>query len=293
MTSFHQPVLLREAIEGLGVAPGKRYIDATVGGGGHTIEILSRGGRVLGIDTDPEAIEEVKEILRDKDTKSQYPNILVAQGNFRDIENIAKRIGWFEVDGILFDLGVSSHQLDTPRRGFSYRYKEAPLDLRFDPTKGETAAELINRLSKEELYEILARFGEEQLAGAIAALVVRARAREPLATVGELVAVVGEVAGDKKINATLSRVFQALRIAVNDELSTLSPGLIGAKKLLRIGGRLVVISFHSLEDRIVKNFFRGGGWRLITKKPIVPGKSELAVNPKSRSAKLRIAEKMA
>lgn len=260
----HIPVLLNEAIEGLHVAPGKRFIDATYGGGGHADEIERRGGKVLGIDADPE-IDGV-------------------HGNFRDIVAIAKKEGFEDIDGVLFDLGVSSHQLDTPERGFSYRFTNAPLDLRFDQTKGETAAQLVNRVSEGELYDILSRFGEEELAGPIARAVVSTRAVKPIEITGDLVGIIG------KKPAVLSRIFQALRIAVNDELGALKEGLEGAKKLLKPGGRLVVISFHSLEDRIVKRFMND--WKVLTKRPTRAGEAEREANSRSRSAKLRIAQKL-
>ncbi len=269
----HIPVLVKEVLEGLNVQKGKRYIDATYGGGGHTKKIVDRGGIVLGIDADP-------------DTSAVH-------GNFRDIEAIAKEHGFEKVSGILFDLGVSSHQLDTPSRGFSYRFNESPLDLRFDQGIGESAKDLINRLSEVELYEIFSRFGEEQLARPIARAACSARKIAPIQTVGDLVRVVhGVVRSERDQNPTLSRIFQALRIAVNDELSALREGLEGSEELVEKGGRLVVISFHSLEDRIVKQFMRKSGWKVITKRPVIATRSEFLENRRSRSAKLRIAEKL-
>lgn len=259
----HIPVLLKEAVDGLDVKPGGMYIDATFGSGGHTAEIERLGGRVLTIDVDPNTLAAVK-------------------GNFRDIEKIAKENGYEWVDGILFDLGVSSMQLNTPERGFSYRYK-GPLDLRFDQTKGKTASDIVNTYSEGELYEIFSKFGEENGARALARLVVRARQVAPINTTERLV----EVVDSSK--PTLSRIFQALRIEVNDELGALKAGLTGAKALLKDGGMLVVISFHSLEDRIVKQFMRENGWAVITQKPIIPADSEARNNPRARSAKLRVA----
>lgn len=273
MNGTHVPVLVTEVIEAFGVSPGKNYIDATVGLGGHTAEIVKRGGIVLGIDQDKEAIELVQERLR---------NTTLVHGNFRDIEKIAHENGFGSVDGVLFDLGVSSLQLDTPQRGFSYRYTDAPLDLRMDQSKGETAAELINRASEKELYDIFSQFGEEQHSRSISEALYRAR---PVRTVGDLVRIVGT---NKSV---LSRIFQALRIAVNDELGSLKAGLEGAQRLLKPGGKLVVISFHSLEDRIVKRWMRSSGWDVVTKRPLVPGTEEVDTNRRSRSAKLRIAIK--
>lgn len=289
MSEFHTPVLLPEVIEGLQVLEGKRYIDATLGGGGHALEIAGRGGIVLGIDTDGQALEEVRTRVKQDGVKG----LSLVQGNFRDIKEIAIKEHFDKVDGILFDLGVSSHQLDTPKRGFSYRFTGAPLDLRLDQTQGETAAQLVNRISEGELYEIIATFGEEELARSIAYSIGRARAVKKIETVGDLIAVIEKVAGSGvRGNPVRSRVFQALRIAVNDELGSLKKGLSEAKELLRRGGRLVVISFHSLEDRMVKKFMRQEGWHLIATKPIVAPYEEVRGNPRARSAKMRVAEKI-
>ncbi len=282
MNTFHKPVMVAEVMNGLDVATGKKYIDATFGGGGHSIEILKRGGIVLGIDRDPEAVELAKQNLQWK----------IVRGNFRDIEKIAKENGFENADGILFDLGVSSHQIDTPSRGFSYRYEKSPLDLRMDPEEGIPAGEYINKLSEEELYEIFTKFGEEKLARAIAGAIVRARRKRPLTTVGDVVEIVsGKVRGPKERVSTLSRIFQALRIVVNDELGALKSGLRGAKKVLKPGGRLAVLSFHSLEDRIVKRETRELGFRPVNKRPMTPRANEIQENHRSRSAKLRIAVK--
>lgn len=253
----HIPVLRNQAVDGLRVSPGRRFIDATFGAGGHASEIVRRGGEVLGIDVDPDTPAPV-------------------HGNFRDIERIAKAHGFYEVDGILFDLGVSSHQLDSPERGFSFRF-DAPLDMRLGKT-GETAGDFLQHISESELYEILAKFGEIDRARQLAHAISRAR---PIRTTGDLLHGVGR--------HDAPQVFQALRIVVNDEIGALKAGLAGARMLLRPGGRLVVISFHSLEDRVVKQFMQSGGWNVITKKPI-RGAGE--ANPRARSAKLRIAEKL-
>lgn len=262
----HIPVLLKEAVDGLNVQTGRKYIDATFGAGGHTAEIEKRGGKVLGIDFDKSTNAPVR-------------------GNFRDIAKIAQEHGFDKVDGILFDLGVSSLQLDTPERGFSYRFK-GPLDLRFDQTKGKRASDIVNTYSEGELYEIFSRFGEEERAGALARTIVRARQVEPIQTTERLVEVVD---GSSSV---LSRIFQALRIEVNDELGALKAGLTGAKALLRDNGRLVVISFHSLEDRIAKRVLREPGWKAINKKPIIATRDEIRKNPRARSAKLRIVARM-
>lgn len=283
MNTFHKPVMVAEVIEGLDVGVGKKYIDATVGGGGHSIEILKRGGKVLGIDQDPEAVEFAKQNLKWK----------IVQGNFRDIEKIAKENGFENADGILFDLGVSSHQIDTPDRGFSYRYQQAPLDLRMDPEEGIPAGEYIKKLSEAQLYEIFATYGEEKLARAIAVAVVRARRIRPLTTVGDVVEIVNETVQDARgKTSTLSRIFQALRIAVNDELGALKVGLRGAGEVLGSGGRLAVLSYHSLEDRIVKREIMKFGFKPINKRPMTPSENEVQENHRSRSAKLRIAVKL-
>ncbi len=287
MSSTHISVLKAEAIEALQVVAGGKYIDATLGGAGHTIEIAKRGGLVLGIDTDDQALGIAKENIE----KAGVTGVTLAKGNFRDIETIAKEHGFEEIQGVLFDLGVSSFQLDTPERGFSYRFTDAPLDLRMNRTIGDTAAQLVNQLTEEELYEIFATYGEEQFSREIARAICRARTVAKIVTVADLIAIVTGAVKDIQ-NGVLSRVFQALRIAVNDELGSVKKGLAGAHTLLAKQGRLVVISFHSLEDRIVKQYLRIGDWNVITKHPITPGESELDINRRSRSAKMRIAEKL-
>ncbi len=283
MNTYHKPVMVTEVIEGLDVDAGKKYIDATTGGGGHAVEIEKRGGKVLGIDQDPEAVEFAKQNFKGK----------IVRGNFRDIEKIAKDNGFDQVDGILFDLGVSSHQIDTPERGFSYRYLQAPLDLRMDPEQGVSARDYINKLSEEELYEIFATYGEEKLARAIARAFVGTRRERPLTTVGDVVEIVSLAVRDARARtSTLARVFQALRIAVNDELGALKVGLRGAGEVLGSGGRLVVISYHSLEDRIVKREIRRLGYKQINKRPMTPSGNEIQENHRSRSAKLRVAVKL-
>lgn len=283
MSQYHIPIMMNEVMEGLQVAPGKRFIDATVGGGGHGQEIVKRGGALLGIDTDTDAVDEAK----------KYIQGTIVQGNFRDIEEIAKKNGFSLVDGILFDLGVSSHQLDIQARGFSYRFGDAPLDLRLNQHEGKPASDYLAHMGAEELYEILATYSEEEHSRAVSTAVVRARVDRDIATTGDLLKIITDVVGERNASAAASRVFQALRIYVNDEFGALKQGLAGAKELLKPGGRLVVISFHSLEDRIVKQFLRSDGWKLIMKKPMVASEQEQMENRRSRSAKLRIAEKYA
>lgn len=289
MSQNHIPVLPREVIEALSVEEGKRYIDATVGAGGHSAEIVKRGGMVLGIDQDTRALTLAKERL---EKENQANHWTLAHGNFRDIGDIAKEHGFTGIDGILFDLGVSSMQLDAPDRGISYRFTDAPLDVRMDMSGGDTAAQLVNRCSESELYDIFSTYGEEQLARPIAHAFVSARAVNPITTVGDVVRIVESVVpGEIERHGVLSRVFQGMRIAVNDELGSLKEGLAQAGGLLAPGGKLVVISFHSLEDRIVKLYMKKGGWDVVTAHPIRPAEDETTANRRSRSAKLRIAIK--
>lgn len=290
MSDTHIPVLQQEAIAALAIVPGKKYIDATVGAGGHSLAIVKKGGVLLGIDQDTEALRIATNRLEQEQLKQK--NWTFTKGNFRNIEALAKAHGFDSVSGILFDLGVSSMQLDTPERGFSYRFTDAPLDLRMDTSTGDTAAQLVNRVTAEELYDIFSSYGEEQLARKLADAVYRARSVKRIVTVGDIVEVVTSVVpGESMRYGVLSRIFQGLRIAVNDELSSLKQGLEGAKQVLEPGGTLAVISFHSLEDRIVKQFMRQDGWQGVTKHPIRPGEQEQEVNRRSRSAKLRVAIK--
>lgn len=284
MSSYHTPVLTHEVIQGLNVAAGKRYIDATLGGAGHTKAILETGAEVLAIDEDSDAIEEGRKI--------DSPRLRVIQGNFRDIEALAKQEGIEQVDGIVFDLGVSSHQINEGKRGFSFRFDDAPLDMRFLQKNKKSAAELLRSATLDELYEIFAKYGEEERARAIAVHLIRARQVTPITTAGQLRKVIESVAGTgKTATGTVARIFQAVRIAVNDEMGALEKGLLGASHLVKSGGRIAVISFHSLEDRIVKRFFKGSEFIEMTKKPIMATAEEERENPRARSAKLRIAEK--
>lgn len=288
MDNFHTSVLLQTAIDGLKVRPGGKYIDATAGGGGHTALIISRGGSVLGIDTDADAINYATGRLeREFGTDSQWQ---IVYGNFQNLGKIATENGFDRVDGILLDLGVSSYQLDQPQRGFSYRFSREPLDLRLDQNQGDPAWVYITQMTVTDLTQILATYGEEELAPDIARAIIQARQRNSIQTTGDLAKIIESVSGTN--NETKSRVFQAIRIFVNNELTVLKSGLEATSRLLVPGGRLVVISFHSLEDRIVKQFMAGAGWKQITKKPIRPGFPELKRNKRSRSAKLRIAEKL-
>lgn len=290
MSITHISVLKDEAITALSIIAGNKYIDATVGAGGHTAEIVKQGGIVLGIDQDDNALHLANERLTKEEATGHWQLI---HGNFRNIARIAEEHGFTGIDGILFDLGVSSMQLDAPDRGISYRFTDAPLDGRMDTSGGDTAAQLVNRMTESELYDIFSNFGEEQLARPISHALVRARSVSPISTVGDIVKVIADIVPNEiERYGVLSRVFQGLRIAVNDELGSLKAGLEGAKQVLAPGGKLVVISFHSLEDRIVKLFMKKGGWQILTNHPIRPTEEEAGANKRSRSAKLRVAIKM-
>ena len=296
--NFHTSVLLKEAIDGLKVQKGQKYIDATIGGGEHTKAILERGGLVLGIDQDPESIEFVKANL-----KSQISNLklILHRGNFRQIEKIAKENGFEKVSGILLDLGVSSYQIEKEDRGFSYQ-RQGPLDMRMDPDKKIKASDLVNLLERKKLYEIFKNLGEERNAGVISSAIVRARRIKAIMTTEDLVKVIAQALGIKgeltnKMRSNIAkRVFQALRMEVNAELNSLKEVLDSCPSLLQSSGRLLVISFHSLEDRIVKDSFidfeRKGLGTIITPKPILPSASEVLVNSRSKGAKLRIFKKI-
>lgn len=306
MTFEHIPVLLNEAVDGLAIKPDGVYVDGTAGGGGHSAAILSRleRGKLVSIDQDPDAIATVRERFKNE------KNSVIVEGNFGDMKSLLEGVGVTEVDGILLDIGVSSHQLDAASRGFSY-HEDAPLDMRMSQS-GLSAADLVNTLSAEELARILFSYGEEKFARSIANGIVKAREEKPIETTLELAEIVKENVPQRvRRDAHPARkTFQALRIAVNRELDALEKGLDSALDLLVPGGRLAVITFHSLEDRVVKqkmNSLAQGcicpkdfpvcvcgktpDVKVITKKPIVPGEEELERNARARSAKLRICEK--
>jgi len=302
----HVPVLLDEVIAGLQVRRGGYFVDCTVGLGGHAAAILEKispSGRLLGIDADPEAIK----ISQDK--LSDYGEaVILVNDNFVNLEAISRRYHFHPVDGILFDLGVSSLQLDTAERGFSF-HLDAPLNMRFDPGQGLTAADIVNSFSEQELAKLIERYGEERHSRRIARHIVQNR---PIATTVELARLVEQVLGGKRAKIhPATRTFMALRIAVNNELQDLELALEQTLNLLRPGGRLAVISYHSLEDRIVKQFMRYAAsncicppgtvicrcghvptLKLISRKVIKPSSLEVESNPRSRSAKLRIAERL-
>ena len=307
----HAPVLLHESLAWLGVRPGGRYVDATYGGGGHTRAILDASapdGRVLALDADPAAVARARAAAERTPGRLQ-----VRHGNFADLTALAAAAGFASVDGILLDLGVSSFQLDEADRGFSFRLP-APLDMRFDPRAGTSARDVVNGWAEADLVRILFAYGEEPQARRIARAIVEARRQGAIATTDQLAGIVERAVGGRRGRAIhpATRTFQALRIAVNRELESLDAGLAAAVELLAPAGRLVVISFHSLEDRIVKRFLRTEAsdclcppetpvcvcghrarLRVLTPKPVRPTDAERDVNPRSRSARLRAAERLA
>jgi len=297
MEYYHTPVLLEEVIELLRCGPGGIFIDATVGEGGHAAAILERtgpAGLLVGIDQDPEAIRAAAEKLAPFGTR-----VKLYEASFRRLGELVTEYAG-KVDGVLFDLGVSSRQLDQVERGFTYK-EDAPLDMRMSPALRRTAADLVNDLPERELANIIYRYGEERWGSRIARFIVEARRRRPITSTAELVEIIKAAipAGARRTGPhPAKRTFQALRIAVNDELGALKEGLGQAVTVLRPGGRLAVISFHSLEDRLVKETFRelgekgSGILRTVTKKPVLPRAEEIAANPRARSAKLRVVEKV-
>ena len=302
----HKSVLLRETIEGLRIKPEGTYVDGTLGGGGHSyciLEKLNDQGRLIGIDQDEAAVAAAGERLEG------FTNVTIVRDNYRNIRRILDDLDIREADGILLDLGVSSHQLDTPERGFSYM-SDAPLDMRMDKRSPVTAADIVNGYSRERLTRILRLYGEERFAANIAKHITAAREGGPIKTTGELVEII-RASIPMKIQKTMGhpakQTFQAIRIELNNELGVLSDTLDDMIDLLAPGGRIAVITFHSLEDRIVKNIFKNAQnpctcppdfpvcvcgklpkGEVITRRPIVPTEEETADNPRSKSAKLRI-----
>ncbi|MDA1054678.1 MAG: 16S rRNA (cytosine(1402)-N(4))-methyltransferase RsmH [Planctomycetota bacterium] len=287
--TVHVPVLAEEVIAWLDPRPGKIIVDGTLGGGGHSrllAERLAGQGQIIGIDRDPQAVERTANLL------DGLP-VTCVHGSYADLPEILAELGTAQVDGVLLDLGLSSDQLADRERGFSFAF-DGPLDLRFDPTQGEPASRLLDRLSAEHLANIIFEFGEERYSRRIAKALVEARRTSPIRTAGELADLVRRcVPRSRKTNLDpATRTFQALRIAVNDELKILDQALTRLPDCLRPGGRIAVISFHSLEDRRVKVAFRQDQrYVILTKKPIRPNESEILRNPRSRSAKLRVAER--
>jgi 16S rRNA (cytosine1402-N4)-methyltransferase len=305
----HISVLSREVAEWLRPESGKRYLDGTLGGGGHTEEILIRSsphGQVLGLDRDDEAITAGCQRLQRFGAR-----LITRQASFANAQNILAEIGWSGVDGVVLDLGISSHQIDTPERGFSFR-AETPLDMRMDRRQSLNAQVILNTFSAGELEQIFRDYGEEPNARRIARAIVDQRRREPIHTTGELVKIIeGVRRGRRRDHHPATQIFQALRIAVNQELQHLEKFMETGFETLLPKGRMAVIAFHSLEDRIVKRAFRKWsrsclcppralrcqcGWsqktRLLTKKPVAPSASEIENNPRARSAKLRAVERV-
>jgi 16S rRNA (cytosine1402-N4)-methyltransferase len=287
--TIHIPVLLNEILDALQPAPGSIIVDGTFGGGGHSKLLAPKvipGGKIIGIDRDPLAVE------RAADTVQDLPIQLVT-GNYADIPEILADLNIASVDGILLDLGLSSDQLADQNRGFSYQ-SEGPLDLRFDSTQGDPAWKLVHRLSEKHLANLIYEFGEERYSRRLAAAIVKRRQNENLKSAAQIAQLIRKVVPRSRHHAIdpATRTFQALRIAVNEELKWLSIALRRLPDCLKSGGRIAVISFHSLEDRIAKNALRENeSLELITKKPIRPSESEIESNPRSRSSRLRVAQK--
>jgi 16S rRNA (cytosine1402-N4)-methyltransferase len=286
----HVPVLMKEVLSSLDLKPGDDVIDATLGGGGHASAILEAtapNGRLLGIEWDGRTLEETRKTLEKFGSRA-----MLVHGSYRNIESLARAYAFPSVTGVLFDLGYSSFQIDDPDRGFSFRFG-GPLDMRFD-TDGElTAADIVNSWPKEDIIRILRDYGEERSAGRIAHAIVQARKRKTLASTFELAELIYKAVGQGKSKMhPATQTFQALRIAVNDELGNVATALPAAAGLLKPGGTLAVIAFHSLEDRIVKNFLKDSkDLEPLTKRPVTPSQEEIDVNPRSRSAKLRAARR--
>jgi 16S rRNA (cytosine1402-N4)-methyltransferase len=303
--------MVEEVVRLLNPQPAQIFVDGTVGGGGHARRIGERlvpGGTLVAIDRDREALAAAREVLDPLPLTVRY-----IHGNFRDLPALLEEAGIRTVHGIVLDLGVSSHQLDTPGRGFSFR-EDAPLDMRMDTTRGETAADLLARLDEPSLSRILLEYGEERWAARIARFILERRESEPIVTTGQLADLVRRAipkgAHPRNIHVA-TRTFQALRLAVNGELEALQQALEGGVVRLAIGGRIAVLSYHSLEDRIVKQMFAWLGGkcrcppglpicrcgakksvRIVTRKPILPNEAEIAQNPRARSAKLRVVERI-
>ena len=299
--SYHVPVLLSESLEGLAIQPKGIYVDVTFGGGGHSREILSRlapEGHLYGFDQDADAEHNVP-----SDDRFTF-----VRSNFRYLYNFMRYYGrQGQVDGLLADLGVSSHHFDDQARGFSFRF-DGDLDMRMNTRAGKTAADVVNQYSEGELANLFYLYGELKASRKLASTLVKARAEHPIATIGDFLEVIKPFVGKDKEKKFLAQAFQALRIEVNDEMSALKAMLQGSLRVLKPGGRLVVITYHSLEDRLVKNFLKAGNFegkseqdffgnqqspfRLVNNKVIVPTAEEIERNPRARSAKLRLAEEI-
>ncbi len=296
---YHIPVLLSQSVDGLNIKPDGTYVDATFGGGGHSREILKRlnNGRLFAFDQDSDALQNVPDDDR----------FVLIKSNFRFIKNFLRLHDAMPADGILADLGISSHQIDVPERGFSSRF-DAPLDMRMDRDQELTAANIVNEYDEQDLSKLFRKYGEIKNSGCVSRAIIRIREKERIKTTFQLAEAVRSCFPPARFNKSMAKVFQALRIEVNDELGALEEFLLQTPGVLKEGGRLVVIAYHSLEDRLVKNFMKSGNlegkvekdfygnpiltFKVLTGKPIVPGEEEIKMNKRARSAKLRIAEKI-
>lgn len=305
---YHVPVMPAEVVAALRPEPGRVILDGTLGGGGHSEEFLKRGASVVALDQDPDALERAGTRL----SEAYAGRMTARRANFADFPAVLEELGFHDgVDGLFFDLGVSSHQLDTAGRGFSFQ-RNGPLDMRMDPSRPVTAAELVNTLPEEELARIFFEYGEEKASRRVARAIVKRRERAPFETTADLAETVASVVPRKGGATPSTRVFQAVRIAVNDELGALERVLAVAHRWLKPGGRLAFLTFHSLEDRMVKNWFRAHSepfidrpewpaprpnpecwYRLINRRGETAGEEELARNPRARSARLRVVERLA
>ena len=288
--TYHVPVLLKESVDGLRVKPDGVYVDVTFGGGGHSREILSRlgdGGRLFGFDQDADAEANIP----------HDPRFTFVRSNFRYLDNWMRYHGVERIDGLIADLGVSSHHFDDAERGFSFRF-DAPLDMRMNKRDGRTAADVLNKYDEARLADVFYLYGELRQSRKLASAVVKARAAKPIVTTQDLLDATSALFRKEREKKDIAKMFQALRIEVNSELDRIKPALLEAIRVLKKGGRIGVITFHSLEDRIVKWTFKDeaakedASIRIITKKPVLPSEEEERENPPSRSAKLRVVEKI-
>lgn len=299
MSEYHVPVMLQACMDGLAIKPNGIYVDVTFGGGGHSKEIIKhlKKGKLYGFDQDEDAEQNIPD----------DPRFIFVRSNFRYLRNFLKFHGETQVDGILADLGVSSHHFDDNERGFSFRFEEGALDMRMNQKAGMKASDIVNRYSEEQLATVFYQYGELKNSRRIASALVQARMEEPIETVADFLQIIRPFFFREKEKKDMARVFQALRIEVNQEMQALEEMLIQSLEALKPGGRMVVMTYHSLEDRLVKNFFKTGNFegkseqdfygnfltpfKLINNKVIIADEQEQALNPRSRSAKLRIVEK--